>query len=151
MSIIEISGDGFVYDICADVTRWFLNKYYPRHKLHVEIKHHQLDDYRDFGYCDVVGKRYRPRHFLIELKPFMSEKKYIKILFHELTHMAQFIDGYLKQKDGKLLYFNSPASDYDYEHQPHEIVAREQEENLYALYQLEKRTPTAPNQRRVVL
>jgi hypothetical protein len=65
--------------------------------------------------------------------------------------MGQFIDGYLKQKDGKLLYFNSPASDYDYEHQPHEIVAREQEENLYALYQLEKRTPSAPNRRRVVL
>jgi len=35
MSIIEISGDGFVYDICEDVTRWFLNKYYPRHKIHL--------------------------------------------------------------------------------------------------------------------
>ena len=81
----------------------------------------------------------------------MSEKKYIKILLHELVHMGQFIDGYLKQKDGKLLYFNEPASDWDYEHQPHEIVAREQEENLYALYQLEKRTPTGQKAPRVVL
>ena len=151
MSIIEISGDGFVYDICEDVTRWFLNKYYPRHKIHLEIVHHPLEHHLDFGYCDVVGKKYRPRHFLIELKPFMSEKKYIKILFHELTHMSQFIDGYLKQKDGKLIYFNEPASDWDYEDQPHEIVAREQEENLYALYQLEKRTPSGSSYTRVLL
>ena len=151
MSSIYHSGYGYSKKLCEDVTSWFLNKYYPRHKIDVDIVHRGLKREGVYGYCDVIGRSHRPRHFLIELQTEMSKELYTKILFHELTHMGQFIDGYLKQKDGKLIYFNEPASDWDYENQPHEIVAREQEENLYALYQLEKRTPIAAKAPRVLL
>ena len=66
----------------------FLNKFYPRHKIDVDIVHRGLKREGVYGYCDVVGEQYRPRHFLIELQPYMSRELYIKILFHELTHLS---------------------------------------------------------------
>jgi hypothetical protein len=90
------------------------------------------------GYCDVEGDSYRPRHFLIELQSNMCKESYIKTLLHELTHLAQWVDGSLRFRHGKMCYCQEPVENYDYEYQPHEIEARESEEILYDLYLNEK-------------
>ena len=88
--------------------------------------------------CDVEGDSYRPRHFLIELQSDMCKESYIKTLLHELTHLAQWVDGSLRFRHGKMCYCQEPVENYDYEDQPHEIEARESEEILYDLYLKEK-------------
>ena len=134
MSYIFHSGYGYSQKRCEDITYWFLNEYFPRHKIIVEIEHKGLKRDGVVGYCDVVGNDYRPRHFLIELQARMSEELYIKTLFHELTHMAQWIRGSLRHRYGKLCYSQEPVENYDYEDQPHEIEARKEEERLYDLW-----------------
>ena len=134
MSSIYHSGYGYSKVLCEDVTSWFLNEFFPRHKIDVEIVHRGLKRDQVIGYCDVVGRSYRPRHFLIELQSNMCKELYIKTLFHELTHLAQWVDGSLRFRHGKMRYCQEPVENYDYEHQPHEIEARESEEVLYDLY-----------------
>jgi len=134
MSSIYHSGYGYSKILCEDVTSWFLSEFFPRHKIDVDIIHKGLKKEHVVGYCDVAGRTYRPRHFLIELQCYMSKEDYIKTLLHELTHMAQWVRGSLKLKSGKLCYSQEPVENYDYEHQPHEIEAREEEERLYVWY-----------------
>ena len=134
MSSIYHSGYGYSKKLCEDVTSWFLNKYYPRHKIDVDIVHRGLKREGVLGYCDVIGRSYRPRHFLIELQTEMSKELYIKILFHELKHLAQWVDGSLRFRHGKMCYCQEPVEKYDYVDQPHEIEARKWEEILYDLY-----------------
>ena len=134
MSSIYHSGYGYSKKLCEDVTSWFLNKYYPRHKIDVDIVHRGSKREGVYGYCDVIGRSHRPRHFLIELQTEMSKELYIKILFHELKHLAQWVDGSLRFRHGKMCYCQEPVEKYDYVDQPHEIEAREWEEILYDLY-----------------
>ena len=138
MSSIYHSGYGYSKKLCEDVTSWFLNKYYPRHKIDVDIVHRGLKQENVFGYCDVIGGSYRPRHFLIELQTGMCRELYIKILLHELTHLAQWVDGSLRFRDGKMCYCQEPVENYDYRYQPHEIEARDSEIILYDLYMRDK-------------
>ena len=138
MSFISHSGYGYSKKLCEDVTSWFLNEFYPRHKISVDIVHRGLKRENALGYCDVEGDSYRPRHFLIELQSNMCKESYIKTLFHELTHLAQWVDGSLRFRHGKMCYCQEPVENYDYEDQPHEIEARESEEILYDLYLNEK-------------
>jgi len=107
------------------------DEYFPRHKIDVDIIHKGLKRDGVVGYCDVVGNHYRPRHFLIELQARMSEEMYIKTLFHELTHLAQWVGGSLRFHHGKMRYCQEPVENYDYWDQPHEIEAREEEVRLY--------------------
>ena len=138
MSFISHSGYGYSKKLCEDITSWFLNEFYPRHKISVDIVHRGLKRENALGYCDVEGDSYRPRHFLIELQSNMCKESYIKTLFHELTHLAQWVDGSLRFRHGKMCYCQEPVENYDYEYQPHEIEARESEEILYDLYLNEK-------------
>ena len=138
MSYIIATGYGYPKITCEDVTSWFLNKFFPRHKITVEIVHRGLKREGVNGYCDVVGESYRPRHFLIELDTYMDRDTYIKTLFHELTHMAQWIRGELRFRHGKLCYSQEPVENWDYVDQPHEIEAREEEIRLYDLYLIDK-------------
>ena len=144
MSSIYHSGYGYSKILCEDVTSWFLNKFYPRHKISVDIVHRGLKREGVYGYCDVAGEQYRPRHFLIELQPYMSRELYIKILFHELTHLAQWVDGSLRFRHGKLCYSLEPVEKWDYEDQPHEIEARESEQILYDQYLSDNMGVTEP-------
>jgi hypothetical protein len=148
MSSIYHSGYGYSKKLCEDVTSWFLNKYYPRHKIDVDIVHRGLKREGVYGYCDVIGRSHRPRHFLIELQTEMSKELYIKILFHELKHLAQWVDGSLRFRHGKMCYCQEPVEKYDYVDQPHEIEAREWEEILYDLYLNDKQgvPATKPDQ-----
>ena len=138
MSFITHSGYGYSKILCEDITSWFLNNFFPRHKIDVEIVHRDLKEEQVRGYCDVVGCSYRPRDFLIELDTYMTKELYIKTLFHELTHMGQWIDGKLRFRNGKMRYCQEPVENYDYEHQPHEIEARKMENILYDLYLSDK-------------
>jgi hypothetical protein len=137
-STIFHSGYGYSKIICEDVTSWFLNEYFPRHKIDVDIIHKGLKRDGVVGYCDVIGGYYRPRHFLIELQARMSEEMYIKTLFHELTHLAQWVGGSLRFHHGKMCYSQEPVENYDYWDQPHEIEAREEEVRLYDRWLNEK-------------
>jgi hypothetical protein len=131
MSSIYHSGYGYSKIICEDVTSWFLNNFFPRHKITVDIVHRGLKRDSVYGYCDVVGENYRPRHFLIELQVDMSKELYIKTLLHELTHLAQWVRGDLQFRHGKLCYSKEPVEKWDYVDQPHEIEARREENRLY--------------------
>jgi hypothetical protein len=148
MSFISHSGYGYSKKLCEDITSWFLNEFYPRHKISVDIVHRGLKREGVYGYCDVIGRSHRPRHFLIELQTEMSKELYIKILFHELKHLAQWVDGSLRFRHGKMCYCQEPVEKYDYVDQPHEIEARKWEEILYDLYLNDKQgvPATKPDQ-----
>lgn len=134
MSVLNISGYGYPKRTCEDVASWFLNKFFPRHKIYVEIVHRGLRHEGVRGWCDVLEETYRPREFIIELNTHMPEELYIKTLLHELTHLRQWVVGSLRQKRGKMYYDKECMEDYEYWFKPHEIEAREQEETLYVKY-----------------
>jgi hypothetical protein len=138
MSVLNISGYGYSKRTCEDVASWFLNKFFPRHKIYVEIVHRGLRREGVYGWCDVLEGTYRPRDFIIELNTHMNEELYIKTLLHELTHLRQWVVGSLRQKRGKMYYGKECMEDYEYWYQGHEIEAREQEETLYVEYLIEK-------------
>jgi hypothetical protein len=135
MSSIFTSGYGYSKNLCQDIASWFLEKYFPRHKLEIDIVHRGMKREGVFGWCDISSTNTsRPRKFLIEMQTGMDRETYIKTLLHELTHVAQWIRGDLKLKHGKLCYSHEPVENYAYDDQPHEIEAREQEEKLYLWY-----------------
>ena len=138
MSIITHSGYGYSKILCESVASWFVNEFFPRHKLTIDIVHRGLKREEVRGYCDVVGDGQRPRHFLIELDTYMDKELYVKTLFHELTHMAQWIRGSLRHRYGKLCYCKTPVENWEYWYMPHEIEAREEEERLYIWYLTDK-------------
>ena len=138
MSYITHSGYGYSKRLCEDVTAWFLNKFFPRHQINVEIVHRGLKNEGVYGYCDILDFDYRPRDFIIELQTHMDKELYIKTLLHELVHLRQWVVGSLRIRYGKLCYSKEPVEKYDYEYQPHEIEAREQEEILYLEYLIDK-------------
>ena len=140
MSYIIANGYGYSKILCEDVTSWFLNNFFPRHKITVEIVHRGLKRDGVNGYCDVVGESYRPRHFLIELDTHMNRDLYIKTLLHELTHLKQWVVGSLRSRYGKLCYSKIPVENWEYWYQPHEIEAREEEERLYVWYLTDKQS-----------
>ena len=144
MSYITTSGYGYRKRTCEDVTSWFLNKFFPRHKITVDIVHRGLKRECVNGYCDYVGQSYRPRDFLIELDTYMDEETYTRTLLHELVHLRQWVMGSLRSKDGKMYYGKECMEDYEYWHQPHEIEAREQEETLHLEYLFDKNGWTVP-------
>jgi len=139
---IDHSGYGYSKILCEDVTSWFLNRFFPRHKIDVTIIHRGLKREEVYGYCDVVEDSYRPREFLIELQTHMDTELYIKTLLHELVHLRQWVVGSLRVRYGKLCYSKEPVEKYEYWYQPHEIEAREEEERLYLEYLLDKKHMT---------
>ena len=72
MSYITHSGYGYSKKLCEDVTSWFVNTYYPRHKLDIDIVHRGLKCDKVIGLCDVNGPSSRPRAFLIDLQAHME-------------------------------------------------------------------------------
>lgn len=137
MYYLQMSGYGYRKRICESVTDWFMNRYMPRHSIGLRIIHRGLKRELVYGYCDVDGDIKRPRDFLIELQSHMNTELYTKTLIHELVHARQWVFGALRQKRGKMYYGSTKVEDLDYEDQPHEIEAREQEETLYVTYLIE--------------
>ena len=138
MSEFSHHGYGYSKVLCEDVTSWFLSNFFPRHKIELVIIHRGLRREKVYGYCDVTDDSYRPRQFVIEMCTYLDEELYIKTLFHELTHLAQWVRGSLRVRYGKMCYSKEPVEKWDYWHQPHEIEAREEEERLYEWYLMDK-------------
>ncbi len=138
MLFLETTGYGYSKRLCEDVVCWFVSKYFPRHKLDIEVLHRGLKREGVLGYCDVAGETYRPRTFLIELDTHMDKKTYIRTLLHELYHVLQWVKGELKLKSSKKYYKGECVEDLDYWKQPHEIFAFWYEKILYQEYINEK-------------
>ena len=137
MSSIYHSGYGYSKKLCEDATSWFLNKYYPRHKIDVDIVHRGLKRESVLGYCDVIGRSYRPRYFLIELQSDMYRELYIKI-FARTDSPGTVGRWFSAVSAWKNVLLSEPVENYDYKDQPHEIEARDSEIILYDLYMSDK-------------
>ena len=134
MLTLYTEGYGFSKRLCEDVVCWFVSKYLPRHKLEIEVLHRGMKREGAYGYCDVAGRQYNPREFLIELDTHMDKETYITVLLHELYHILQFVSGELKLKASKKYYKGECMEDLEYYEQPHEISARWNERILYQEY-----------------
>ena len=144
MLTLYTEGYGFSKRLCKDVVCWFVSKHLPRHKLEIEILHRGLKREQAFGYCDVAGRHYNPREFLIELDTHMDKETYITVLLHELIHLYDFCIGELKLKSSKKYYKGECMEDLEYWEQPHEIRAHYMEKILYREYLIDKRgVPTS--------
>jgi hypothetical protein len=134
MLTLYTEGYGFSKRLCEDVVCWFVSKHLPRHKLEIEILHRGMKRENAYGFCDVAGRHYNPREFLIELDTHLDKETYITVLLHELYHILQFVSGELKLKSSKRYYKGECMEDLEYYEQPHEISARWNERILYGEY-----------------
>jgi hypothetical protein len=134
MLTLYTEGYGYSKRLCEDVVSWFVSKHLPRHKLEIEVLHRGLKREQALGYCDVAGRHYNPREFLIELDTHLYKETYTKVLLHELYHILQFVSGELKLKASKRYYKGECMEDLEYWEQPHEISARWNERILYQQY-----------------
>ncbi|NBV29328.1 hypothetical protein EBS02_10015 [bacterium] len=134
MLYLELLGYGYSKRLCRDVVNWFILKHLARHKLNITIVHRSLKSEGAYGYCDVDGRQYNPREFLIELDTHLDKETYITVLLHELYHLLQFCKGELKLKSSKRYYKGECVEDLEYYEQPHEISARWNEKILYCEY-----------------
>jgi hypothetical protein len=91
MLTLYTEGYGFSKRLCEDVVCWFVSKHLPRHKLEIEVLHRGMKREGAYGYCDVAGRHYNPREFLIELDTHMDKETYITVLLHELIHFYDFV------------------------------------------------------------
>jgi hypothetical protein len=128
------SGYGYSKTLCEDVVTWFVSKYFPHHKLEIEVLHRGLKREGALGFCDVAGETVRPREFLIEMDTHLDKKTYVRTLLHELYHCKQFITGELKLKSSKKYFKGECMEDLEYWQQPHEIHAFWNEKILYQEY-----------------
>jgi hypothetical protein len=138
MLFLETTGYGFSKRLCEDVVTWFIAKYFPRHKLEIEVLHRGLKREGALGYCDVAGETHRPRSFLIEMDTYLDKKTYARTLLHELYHLKQWVDGELKLKASKKYFKGECVEDLEYWQQPHEIFAFWNEKILYQEYVTER-------------
>ena len=134
MLTLYTEGYGFSKRLCEDVVCWFVSKHLPRHKLEIEVLHRGMKREGAYGYCDVAGRHYNPREFLIELDTHLDKETYITVLLHELYHILQFVSGELKLKSSKRYYKGECMENLEYYKQPHEISARWNERILYQEY-----------------
>ena len=134
MLTLYTEGYGFSKRLCKDVVCWFVSNHLPRHKLEIEVLHRGLKREQAFGYCDVAGRHYNPREFLIELDTHMDKETYITVLLHEMIHLYDFCIGELKLKSSKRYYKGECMENIDYWEQPHEIRAHYMEKVLYGEY-----------------
>lgn len=133
-----MSGYGYSKRLCEDVVNWFVSKHLPRHHLEIEVLHRGLKREGVLGYCDIAGRTYNPREFLIELNVNMNKNDYIRTLLHELYHVLQFVKGELKIKSCKKYFKGECMDDLEYWQQGHEIFAFWNEKILYSQYLLER-------------
>ena len=134
MLYLEPLGYGYSKRLCRNVVSWFVSKHLPRHKLDITVLHRSLKSDHAYGYCDVAGRHYNPREFLIELDTYMDKETYITVLLHEMIHLYDFCKGELKLKSSKRYYKGECMEDLEYWDQKHEIRAHYMEKVLYREY-----------------
>ncbi len=128
------SGHGYSQRRCKDAVEWFIGKYLPRHHITLEVLHRGLKRETVVGWCDIAGRTYKPREFLIELQSGMKPEEYLTTLFHELWHLYQFVIGDLRVKSSKPYYKGVCIENVDYSDQQHEKEAYQMESKLFQEY-----------------
>lgn len=128
------SGYGYSQRRCKDAVEWFIHKYLPRHHITIEVLHRGLKRERAIGWCDISGRTYKPREFLIELQSGMKPDVYLNTLFHELWHVHQFVKGHLRVKSSKPYYKGQCIEGIPYEELEHEKEAYSMELKLLNEY-----------------
>lgn len=134
MLYLEINGHKAPRRRCKDAVEWFVRNHMPRYKLDITVHHRGLLREGVYGYCDVVGKTYNPREFLIEIHNRLDYDDYIEVLMHEIWHVYQFVKGDLKIKCCKRYYKGICIENFEYEDQEHEKDACKMEKILYKKY-----------------
>lgn len=103
-------------EFATELTCWYINKELPRYKnLSVEIDLVKLDTH---GYIDKVDNR----QFQIEINKKLKGDDFITCIFHELTHMEQFLRNRLG--------INEDNDNIHYLDRAYEIDAYEKQEEL---------------------
>ena len=95
-------------EFATELTCWYINKELPRYKnLSVEIDLVKLDTH---GYIDKVDNR----QFQIEINKKLKGDDFITCIFHELTHMEQFLRNRLGiNEDNDNIYYLDRAYEID--------------------------------------
>ena len=95
-------------EFATELTCWYINKELPRYKnLSVEIDLVKLDTH---GYIDKVDNR----EFQIEINKKLKGDDFITCIFHELTHMEQFLRNRLGiNDDNDNIYYLDRAYEID--------------------------------------
>lgn len=131
MYFLEISGHRARKKLCSAAVDWFLSKYFPRHKIDLQVNHRGLMREGVYGWCDITDDDYRPRAFLIEVHNYLNEEDYLTTLFHELIHLRQWVSGTMKhRRAGRLWKGSIVSSETEYEDEPWEIEARREEKEM---------------------
>ena len=120
--------------VCKDAVVWFVDNYLPRYKLDIEVNHRGLKREGVQGWCNIKGDTYRPRSFFIEIHYRLNMEDYLLKLFHELTHVKQYVKGELKDRRSHKYWKNEDISHIEYDDDPSEVEARDMEEILYCKY-----------------
>jgi|LauGreDrversion4_2_1035121.scaffolds.fasta_scaffold00822_16 hypothetical protein len=121
-------------DLCITIVDWFYKKYLIDYELEVIVEHKNLKKDCVYGYCDISPYEedtWKPRSFLIEMEKTLTLDTYIQVLLHELYHVLQFCTGDLLIKDTMRHWKGTSIEGLEYEKQPHEIDAKENEQALY--------------------
>ena len=120
--------------VCKDAVMWFVDNYLPRYKLDIEVHHRGLKREGVQGWCNIEGDTYRPRSFFIEIHNRLNMEDYLLTLFHELTHVKQYVKGELKSRRSHKYWKDEDISNIEYDDDPSEVEARDMEEVLYCKY-----------------
>lgn len=134
MLTLYTNGYGFSQRRCRGVVEWFINQYLPKYHITLEVLHRGLKRDGVIGWCDIDGRTYRPRTFLIEIQSGLKEKDYLTVMCHELWHLYQFVKGDLKVKSSKAYYKGVCIEGIKYEDLEHEKEAYSMESKLYQEY-----------------
>jgi hypothetical protein len=102
--------------------------------LDIEVHHRGLKREGVQGWCNIEGDTYRPRSFFIEIHNRLNLEDYLLTLFHELTHVKQYVKGELKDRRSHKYWKNEDISNIEYDNDPSEVEARDMEEILYCQY-----------------
>ena len=111
MTNIHVTAEGGTKnqrEFATELTCWYINKELPRYKnLSVEIDLVKLDTH---GYIDKVDNR----EFQIEINKKLKGDDFITCIFHELTHMEQFLRNRLGiNEDNDNIYYLDRAYEID--------------------------------------
>jgi hypothetical protein len=92
------------------------------------------------GYTEWQGdNNYRPKEYVVAIKPVGTRKKQLMVLAHELTHVKQYARGEMvdsARQSAVIRWYRKPV-DFDktpYYDQPWEVEAIGRELGLYTYY-----------------
>jgi len=93
----------------------------------------------DYAYCDYIGDNHKPKDFIITVERRLCKRETLLALAHEMTHLAQYAKGELKDlfrpvRMTKWKGEKFDAETVDYWSAPWEREARGMEMELYVKF-----------------